>query len=57
MLATDVERWWSQDVPVLFPTYLAARLGTTRFAPLWQAVALATATLPAVPILESLGEL
>ena len=57
MLATGVERWWSQDVPVLFPTYLAARLGTTRFAPLWQAVALAAATVPAVPILESLGEL
>ncbi|MGC8489008.1 MAG: hypothetical protein ACP5QO_12460, partial [Clostridia bacterium] len=55
ILALGLDRWWSEDVPVLFPAYLAARLLTRRMTQLWQTLALSAATFPAVAILGNLA--
>lgn len=56
LFAQGLDRWWSEDVPVLFPAFMAARLATMRLGRLVQALATAAATFPAVPVLEHLPE-
>jgi hypothetical protein len=55
ILALGLDRWWSEDVPVLFPAYLAARVLTRRLRLLWQTVALSAATFPAVAMVGNLA--